>query len=101
MVRPIEREQAGLEADERNRVGCPHGSSEHATGVGIQAARDIEREHRAGLSVDPVDQPREWAFDGSREADAEKAIDDEASVLFRNALGRERNPEESLLKNPG
>ena len=73
-------------------------------GVRIQAARDVEREHRAGLRVRVVDQLRVLAFDRAGEADAEQAVDDEipAGVLAesRSDFVGKGDPEKPLLQDP-
>ena len=77
MVRPVQREQAGLQADEGDGVRRAHRAAEDLPGIGMQAARDVEREHRAGLRVGVVDQLRVLAVDRSGQADAEQAVDHE------------------------
>ena len=53
MFRAIEREQAGFETDERDRVTCTHCAAEHTPGVRIESARHVEREHRRARAVHP------------------------------------------------
>ena len=103
IVRPVQREQAGLQADEGDGVRRAHRAPEDLPGIGMQAARDVQREDRAGLRVGVVDQLRVLAVDRPGQADAEQAVDHEvpADVLrdfFR--LSRKANPEEPLLQNP-
>src|SRR5688572_17146576 len=77
MIGPIQRQQPGLEADEGDGVRRAHRASQRLAGVRMDTARDVERQHRAGLCVDVVDQPRVVAFDGSRQADAEQPVHDQ------------------------
>ena len=101
MVGPVERQQSRLQADEGDGVRGAHRMPEHAAGVGIQSARDIEREHRAGLRVRVVDQLRVFAFDRAAEADAEQAVDHEVPAdVLRDFFGfsREGNPEKLFLQ---
>ena len=50
-------------------------TAQHSAAVGVQAAGNVERKHRRGLAIDPVDQSRVAALDLTLEADAEQGID--------------------------
>ncbi len=52
VVGTVVGEQAGLEGDEGGRVGGAEGGAERAAGVGVEPARDVERQARAGLGVE-------------------------------------------------
>src|SRR5438046_1623110 len=86
MIGTVERQQAGFEADEGDGVRGAHGTSHYAPGVGIQSARDVEREHRAALAVRVVDRPRLVAGHVGRPADAEEPVDDESPGFVRRNL---------------
>ena len=103
MVRAVERQEPGLEGDEGDGVRGPDGATQHAAGVGIQSARHVEREDRAGQAIDALDHRGVVAGELAREADAEQAVDDERPGAFADLrrLGRERNPEEPLLEPLG
>ena len=78
----VEGEQPRLERDERDRMRGAHRAAQHAAGVGVQAARDVEREHRAALAVRVLDERGVLAGDVAREADAEQAVDDQRPRVF-------------------
>ena len=97
-VGTVEREQSGLEADEGDGVRRPDSVSHHATGVRMQSARDVQREHRAVLAIDVVDEPCRIALHIARQADPEEAVDDESPrLVFRKASGVEQRDPEELL----
>ncbi len=78
-----------------------HRAAEHAPGVGVEPARNVEREHRAGLPVDVVDQLCKGAFDRPCQADAEEAVYDEVPGLIGNVFfaSCERDTKELLLQD--
>jgi hypothetical protein len=72
--------QPGFVPDEGDGVRCRRGNSVRpydVAGVGIQAARHIEREHGAVESVEEFYDAMQGRSDSAGEADAEKSIDDE------------------------
>ena len=73
--------QAGLGADEAERVRGPDAGGEGAAGVGVKAARDVERQQRAGVAhgerVRGFDQRGVGAAWRPGESDAEQAVDDQ------------------------
>src|SRR5205814_8580860 len=75
--RAVEREEPWLQADERDGVRRPNRAPHDAAAVGVHAARNIEREHRAALAIHVVDEAGIVALEVAREADAEEAVDDE------------------------
>src|SRR6185295_15354598 len=97
-----QRQQARFQADERDRVARAHGAPEDLAGIRIQAARNIQRQHGAGLRIDEVDEFSVLALDRAREADAEQAVDDQVPAdVLRDIFGScyKANPEESFLQS--
>ena len=84
MVRSVEREKPRLERDERHGMRGAHRAAQHAAGIGVQAARDVERKYRAALAVRILDERRVPAGDVAREADAEQAVDEQRPGLLRH-----------------
>ena len=99
MVGTIQRQQAGFQADEGDGVRRAHGAAEHLARVGLQAARDVEREHRAGLRVGVIHELGVHAVDRPRQADSEQTVDDKIEVFFGRRVRRirEGDPEKLLL----
>src|SRR3954466_3649469 len=78
-----------------------HGAPHHAPRVGMQATRDIERQHRAALGVHIVDEARVLALYVAREANAEQAVDDETpGFVFRYDRVGEGDANTSILQEP-
>ncbi len=69
----------------------------------MQAARDVERQHRAALAVDVFDEARVVAFDVACEADAEEAVDHQPPRFVLGELGgvEQRDAEKLLPQEPG
>src|SRR5688572_14007935 len=88
MVGTVERQQAGLERDEGQRMARADRATEHLAGVGLNAARHVEREHRAALPVGVIDELRILAGDVACEADAEKAVDHQPPTFLEWQLVR-------------
>ncbi len=99
VIRTVERQQSGLQANEGNGVARPDRAAHHPAGVRMQAARDVDREHRTALAVRIIDQARIVALDLAREADAEKTVDDQSPGLVRRDLRLvdQRDAEKLLL----
>jgi hypothetical protein len=76
-VRTFAEIEAELEPDERERARSPHCDAEHLAGVGVQAARDIERQHGLVALIHRCDGLRRGPCNRARQADAENRIDDD------------------------
>src|SRR6185503_7887687 len=82
-------QQPGLERDEGDRVRRAHRVPEDAAAVGMQAARDVERQDRTAHAIGVVDERGMLAGDLAAEPDAEKPVDHDAPRLVGD-LGRAR-----------
>jgi hypothetical protein len=83
-------QQSRLERDERCRRGCPDRRSENGSGVGVDPAGHVERQDRHPGGIGPIDQGGIVGRRGTRESDAEQAIDDQCSLPARRERGRRR-----------
>ncbi len=77
--------QAGLVRDERDRAVGDDRDVGDVSGVGIDAARHVDREDRPAARVDELDPFAGAARRRAGEADAEQPVDDERRVLDRVA----------------
>ena len=75
LVRAIQREQAGLEGDERCRREGADGWRVRVSRCTVDAGWNVEREDGRAAVVRPLDQLGNPAFRRPREADPEQAID--------------------------
>ena len=87
VVEPRAGVQAGLAGNEREGVRGAEGRAERGTGAAVDAARDVERELRAGQGVRRFDDRGGAAVHGAGEPDAEQAVDDEVvACVHRDRL---------------
>ncbi len=80
IVAAVARVQARLVGDETDRVAGADGNSRrthNVAGVGIESARDVQRQHLNVALVESCNQIVQVAANGTRQADAEQAIDHE------------------------
>lgn len=81
VVGAVGSKQAGLGADEGQGVCGSNAGGEGTAGIGIEAARGIEREQRAGIALGErigcLDQCRVIATGGTGQADTEQTVDDQ------------------------
>ena len=80
--------EALLQPEKRHGRGRAHRHSVRPPRIGIEAARDIERQHRHGRGVHRVDRGSEGAADRARETRAEERIDDHVGAIERPRLER-------------
>ena len=92
-VRAVVGEEARLETDEGDGVGRPHRCAEHTAGIGLEAARDVHRQHGRGLRVHEPYRFEVRAADLTLQTDAEETVDHEVPppasrhVRLRGAAG--------------
>ena len=91
VVRTIEREQSRFERDEGDRMGRAHCATHRPAGVGVQAARDVEGEHRTVLAVRVLHHACIFAVDVAGKADAEEPVDDKPPFPVGNLLHAARD----------
>ena len=87
----VERKQPRLERDEGDRMRRVHRATHDPAGVGMQAARNVEREHRAALAVRVLHHARIFAVDVARKTDAEEPVDHKAPFPVGNLLHAARD----------
>ena len=77
------REQSPLRGDEGDGGVRAHGDAERTARVGVEAARQIEGEHRATAVSDRVDRGRESRTDRTGDSGAEERVDDDVAAHRR------------------
>ena len=85
-VGAVQRKQSGFACDEGNGVRGLDDATQRATGVGVESARAVKREHRRAARAQGVGRLHQVGMGtgkGTREADAEQAVDDKAKARFR------------------
>ncbi len=87
MIRAIEREQAGLVGDERDGMARAHRAAHDRAGIGVDPARDVERENGNAERVEALDQRRVRSGKRPLEPDPEQAVDREIEArVLRNVI---------------
>src|SRR5262245_12421747 len=81
MVGAVEGEQSGLESNEGDGVARTHGATHDAAGVGLEAARHVDRKYRCAKPVERSDPFRVTAGHLALQADAEYAVYYEPPVV--------------------
>src|SRR6185295_18170964 len=65
-------EQALLQSEERDCYRRTHGNRARQAGIGVEPARQVERQHGHARRVDGLDRSTESAVDGTREPRAKQ-----------------------------
>ena len=79
-IAAVVRVKAWLVGDKGHGAGRPDRATSHATGIGVEAGRHIERQDRRRGVAHLRDPVRVGCGDRAREADAEEAIDDQVET---------------------
>src|SRR3569623_1155674 len=85
-----QQKMTGLLAKERHRAGGVDRNAHYFAAVAVDAARQIDRQHRSTACVDRLDHRARLAFHVTIESCAEQRIDDERGFAERLRLEREK-----------
>ncbi len=92
MIRPVRRQQAGFERDERCGRRGTHGRGKGDARVGVETAGHVERQNGNSACVGARYPSSINTLGGALEANAEKTVDDDAEVAAIRPVGKRFSP---------
>ena len=91
VIRAIRCEESGFKRDEGCGCACANRWLIRDAGIGIEPARDVQRENACATRVGARDPFRGYTLDRAGETDAEQAVDDQAPIIAIRPAGRGRS----------